>query len=121
MLSGPDHFGRHRLLHALALAVTVIGVIREAKKEEQLDEVELASASFGARWAVVAVTLLAVLMTFVQPLQSAIVHFSILATSGEGAAIPAPAKVFVLGLVTALAIQLTAKAALSSWWKWSKR
>lgn len=109
------------VLFAIALATTAIGVIREARKEESLDEVELAGASFGARWGIVAVILVALMMTFIAPLQGAIVNFSTLATNSEAAAMPAPAKVFILGLVTALAIQLIAKATLSTFWKWSKR
>lgn len=109
------------LLVMLALAVTAIGLKREAQKEARLDEVELAGANFGARWSVAVVIVAVLLMLFVAPLLSAITQLSMLMEQSNGVAMPAPGKVFVLGMVAAVAIQLTAKSALAAVWKWTKR
>jgi hypothetical protein len=109
------------LLLILALAATAIGLKREAQKEARLDEVELAGANFGARWSIAVVTVAALLMLFIAPLQNAITQLSMLMETSNGVSMPVPGKVFVLGMVSAIAIQLTAKSTLAAIWKWTKR
>lgn len=109
------------LVFGLILATTVIGWWREAWKEKQLDELELASASFGARWSPAVLGTVAILLLFVTPLQDAIVWFDQAYENNEGRPLPAPAGVFLFGFVCAYFLQLTAKSALGAIWKWTKR
>lgn len=112
-------------LFALMIAANAIGIRREARIERQLDELELASVSFGARWAVSAIGIAAMLFLFVTPLQDAVlawfqqVELNVEARGGR--AMSAPATVFLLGMMVAMAIFLTAKSALATIWKWTKR
>jgi hypothetical protein len=108
------------LLLACAFAVTAIGLARDARRERRLDEVELAGASFGARWGAAAVTLLAVLTTFVAPIQHAIARFSALIEASVAVPMPEAARAFVFGILAALVIQLAARSALSAVWRWRK-
>lgn len=109
------------LLVGLLLAATALGLWREARKEQQLDELELASASFGARWSPAVLGTVAILLLFVTPLQDAIVWFDQAYEDNEGRPLPAPAGVFLFGFVCAYFLQLTAKSALGAIWKWTKR
>lgn len=109
------------LLFALLLTATVVGWLREARKERQLDELELASASFGARWSAAVLGVVAVLLLFVTPIQDAIVWFAEAYEANEGRPLPAPVGVFVIGFVFAMMLQLTAKSALAAIWTWTKR
>jgi hypothetical protein len=109
------------LLFGLMMAVTVLGWRREARKEKQLDELELASASFGARWGVAVLGTVALLLLFVTPLQDAIVWFDQAYGNNEGRPLPTPVGVFLLGFLFAMFLQLTAKSVLGAAWMWSKR
>ncbi len=109
------------LLFALLLTATVIGWAREARKERQLDELELAAASFGARWSMAAVGTIALLLVFFAPLQDAIVRFAEAYEDNEGRPLPARVGVFVFGFVLAMIVQMTAKSALGAVWMWTKR
>lgn len=109
------------LLVGLMLAATVLGLWREARKEGQLDELELASASFGARWSPAVLGTVAILLLFVTPLQDAIVWFDQAYEGNTGRPLPAPAGVFLFGFIFAMALQLTAKSALGAIWTWTKR
>ena len=109
------------LLFGLMLGVTALAWWREARKEEQLDELELASASFGARWSAAVLGTVALLFLFVTPLQDAIVWFEQAYRNNEGRPLPAPVGVFVIGFVFANVLQLTAKSALAAAWMWTKR
>lgn len=108
------------LLFGLMLGVTVLAWWHEALKERQLDELELASASFGARWSAAVLGIVALLLLFVTPLQDAIVWFE-QAYNNEGRPLPAPVGVFVLGFVFAMMLQLSAKSVLGAAWMWTKR
>lgn len=113
------------LLFALMIAANAISIKREARIERQLDELELASVSFGSRWAVSAIGIAAMLFLFVTPLQDAVVAWFQQVESNVGArggrAMSAPATVFLLGMVVAMAIYLTAKSTLAAIWTWTKR
>ena len=109
------------LLFALMLGVTALAWWREARKEEQLDELELASASFGARWSAAVLGTVALLFLFVTPLQDAIVWFEEAYRNNEGRPLPAPVGVFVLGFVFAMLLQLSARSVLAAVWMWTKR
>lgn len=109
------------LLVGLMLTATVIGWWREARKERQLDEVELAAASFGARWSMAAVGAIVLLLLFVPPLHDAIVWFAQAYEANEDRPLPAPVGVFVFGFVLAMFVQLAAKSALGAAWIWTKR
>jgi len=109
------------VLFAVMLAATVLGWWREARKETQLDELELAGASFGARWSVAVVGFVAVLLLFVSPLQDAIVWFAQAYESNDGRPLPVPVGVFIVGFVLAMMLQLGARSALGAAWMWSKR
>ena len=109
------------LLFALLLAAMLFNIKREAHKEQQLDELQLASASFGARWSFAALGLVMLLMLFITPLQSAVAYIANIAEHSNGAPMVSPSKTFLMGLVAAMVIQLTAKSALSAIWTWTKR
>jgi len=109
------------LLFGLMLAATVLGWWREARKETQLDELELAAASFGARWSVAVLGAVALLLLFVTPVHDAIVSFAQAYEDNEGRPLPAPVGVFIVGFVLAMVLQLTAKSALGAAWMLSKR
>lgn len=109
------------LLFGLMLGVTALAWWREARKEEQLDELELASASFGARWSAAVLGTVALLFLFVTPLQDAIVWFEQAYRNNEGRPLPAPVGVFVLGFVFAMMLQLSARSVLAAVWMWTKR
>lgn len=109
------------LLFGLMSAVTALGWWKEARKERQLDELELAGASFGARWGVAVLGMVALLLLFVTPIQDAIVWFDQAYEDNEGRPLPGPVGVFILGFVFAMALQLTAKSALGAAWMWTKR
>jgi hypothetical protein len=109
------------LLFGLMLAATALAWWREARKEKRLDELELASASFGARWSMAVVGTVALLLLFVTPLQDAIVWFDQAYEDNEDRPLPAPVGVFVFGFVFAHFVQLTAKSALGAAWMWTKR
>lgn len=103
------------LLIGMALLITGIGIWREAYRESQLDEVEMAGNSFGARWGICAVILLTLLSVFLTPLQGLITGF---AQSFDPVSSPFPIEVrlFVLGLICALALQLMTKTVVSAIW-----
>ena len=109
------------LLFGLMLGVTALAWWREARKEEQLDELELASASFGARWSAAVLGTVALLFLFVTPLQDAIVWFEQAYRNNEGRPLPAPVGVFVLGFFFAMMLQLSARSVLAAVWMWTKR
>lgn len=109
------------LLFGLMLALTVLAWWREARKEKRLDELELASASFGARWSIAVVGIVALLLLFVTPLQDAIVWFDQAYEDNEDRPLPAPVGVFVVGFVFAHLLQMAAKSALGAAWMWTKR
>ena len=109
------------LLFALMLAATVLAWWREARKEERLDELELAGASFGARWSAAVLGGVVLLLLFVTPLQDAIVWFEEAYRNNEGRPLPAPVGVFVFGFVFAMLLQLSAKSVLGAAWMWTKR
>lgn len=109
------------LLFVLAVAVTFIGVKREAAKEAKLDEVELAGASFGARWGIAVVIFLTFLVTFLPPLQNTIAALVDLRADDGSSPIPAAALLFAAGLVTAMFVQLTSAFVIGKFWIWSKR
>ncbi|GAA0277429.1 hypothetical protein GCM10009127_17760 [Alteraurantiacibacter aestuarii] len=109
------------LLIALVAVALALNISREARKEKQLDELELASASFGARWAVTVLGIVMMLLLFVTPMQSAVAHLANAVENGSGVAMVRPSKTFLMGLCTAMVIQLGAKSALASIWKWTKR
>ncbi len=109
------------LLFGLMLGVTALAWWHEALKERQLDELELASASFGARWSAAVLGTVALLLLFVTPLQDAIVWFEQAYRNNEGRPLPAPVGVFVLGFVFAMMLQLSAKSVLGAAWMWTKR
>ena len=109
------------LLFGLMLVATLVGWWREARTETQLDELELAGASFGARWSTAAPALVGVLLLFVTPLQDAIVWFDQAYTDHESRPLPAPVGVFIIGFIASMMLQLTARSALAAVWMWSKR
>lgn len=109
------------LLVILMLTATVLGWWHEARKERQLDELELAGLSFGARWSTAVLGFFVLLLLFVTPLQDAIVQFAEAYEDHDSRPLPAPVGVFTVGFVLAIAIQLTAKSVLGSIWMWSKR
>jgi len=109
------------LLFGLMVGIAALTWLREARKEEQLDELELASASFGARWSAAVLGMVALLLLFVTPLQDAIVWFEQAYRANEGRPLPAPVGVFVLGFVFAMMLQLSAKSVLGAAWMWTKR
>jgi len=102
-------------------AATALGWWREAWRERRLDELELASESFGARWSAAVLTSVALLLLFVVPLQDAIVWFDRAYEDNEGRPLPAPVGVFLFGFIFAVALHLTAKSALGAAWMWTKR
>ena len=109
------------LLIVFTLAIAVIGIWREAHKEGQLDEVELAGASFGARWGVAAVIIIALLATFVPPLQSGINVMAAAFEASPASPIPASVRLFIAGLVCAMIVQLATKSLITLAWRRSKR
>ena len=109
------------LLFVLTVAITWIGARREAAKVTRLDEMELAAASFGARWGIAAVIFIALLVTFFAPLQDGIVAIVDVPNVRENPPVPLPAVVFAAGLVTAMLIQLSAAFVIARVWTWTKR
>jgi hypothetical protein len=109
------------LLFTLMLMATLFGWWREMEKERELDELELAAASFGARWGVGVLAISALLLLFVTPLQDAIVLFAESYEDNEGRPLPAPVGVFIMGFLLAVFLQQIAKSALGAMWKWTKR
>ncbi|MEP2989767.1 MAG: hypothetical protein ABJN65_01050 [Parasphingorhabdus sp.] len=109
------------LLIALALMVTSIGIWRETSKEQQLDEVQLAGLSFGARWGISVVIFVSLLATFLAPLQNIIEFAASTFEMAEGAAISASVRLFILGLITAMVIELSTKFVAAAIWRRSKR
>lgn len=105
------------VLFTLMAAGLVLGWLYEARRERQLDELELAAASFGARWSAGALATTLVLLLFVAPLQDGIVH---IADNFEGE-VPPPVGIFILGFVLAVFIQLGAKSVIGAVWMWTKR
>jgi lysylphosphatidylglycerol synthetase-like protein (DUF2156 family) len=116
--SPPVHSG---LLFALLAAATAIGWWREARREKRLDELQLASESFGARWSAAVLSAVALLLLFATPLQDAIVWFDQAYEDNEGRPLPGPVGVFLIGFVFAVMLHLTAKSALGAAWLWTKR
>lgn len=108
-------------LIALALLVTLIGIWRETARERALDEVELASESFGARSGISAVVLVTFLATFFAPLQGLIEWAASLFESAPQDPFPIYVRVFIMGLVCAMLIELTAKSIAAALWRRSKR
>lgn len=113
------------MLMGLMILATIITIKKETWKEQQLDELQLASISFGSRWAITAVGMAAMLFLFVSPLQDMIVAWfnSVEANveAREGRAMSAPASLFVLGMAASMAIFLTSKSLLAYVWTWTKR
>ena len=109
------------LLLVLTLAVTAVGVWRESNKEQSLDEVQLASTSFGARWGISAVIFVTLLATFFAPLQGMIEFAGSSFEAAEGGPFSVPVRLFILGLVCAMVIELLAKLVAAAIWRRSKR
>ena len=108
------------LLAALMLTAIVLTWLHEARRERQLDELELAGLSFGARWGT-AVLGFTVLLLFLTPLQDAIVQFAEAYEDHKSRPLPAPVGVFTFGFVVAIFIQIASKSALGAIWMWTKR
>lgn len=117
-LSSPLYFV---LVAGLLVTVTVLGWWREAQRESKLDELELAAASFGARWSIAVVGIVAFLILFITPIQQGIVWFAAAYEANEGRPLPAAVGVFVCGFVLAQVVSLTAKSVIGAIWTWTKR
>lgn len=109
------------LLMGLTLAITVIGIWRESNSEKLLDEVQLAGASFGARWGISAVIFVTLLATFFAPLQGLIETAAASFGGGEKDLFSVPVRLFILGLVSAMIIELSAKFVAATFWHRTKR
>jgi hypothetical protein len=109
------------LIIAPMLTATFFGWWSELRRERQLDELELAAASFGARWGVAVLGTMILLFLFVTPVQDAIVLFAESYEDNRGRPLPAPVGVFIFGFLVAMLAQMTAKSALGAVWMWNKR
>ena len=101
------------LLVALAGVVGYIGFKREAGREAELDEVELAAESFGARSGVAVVILVTFLLLALPPLQNAIAGLVDLEGVPENTPMPVTVAFFAAGLVSAMLLQLTSTFVLT--------
>jgi len=108
------------LLVAVMFAATVLTWWYEAHKERLLDELELARASFGARWGMGALSMFVLLLLFVTPLQDAIVWFAESYEDNDSRPLPAPVGVFVMGFVLAMVMHMIARSLLGALWMWTK-
>jgi hypothetical protein len=109
------------LLAALMLTAIVLTWLHEARRERQLDELELAGLSFGARWSTAVLGFTVLLLLFVAPLQDTIVGFAEAYEDHDSRPLPAPVGVFTFGFVVAIFIQMASKSALGAIWMWTKR
>jgi hypothetical protein len=113
------------LLTGLLAGVTLISVKRESRKERLLDEMQLASVSFGSRWALAAIVAVIFLFLFATPLQDAVgLWFERVQDRFQengGKALSPPAALFWLGMVTTMTLYLVARSLLAAIWTWRKR
>jgi hypothetical protein len=109
------------VLALLMLTATVLAWWYEARREQQLDELELASRSFGARWSTAVLGFVVLLLLFVTPVQDAIVRFAEAYEDHRTRPLPAPVGVFTFGFVVAMFVQMASKSVLGSVWTWTKR
>lgn len=103
------------------IAICVVNTFREAHKEAKLDEVQLAAASFGARWSVAVPITIMMLMLFLTPLQNATMSFAEALEAAEGSPAPPILRVFVMGMALAVVLQLLGKSLIAAIWTWRKR
>jgi hypothetical protein len=107
-------------LVALLAFFVLIAIVENVRRDRRLDEMELAASRFGARWALVASSIL-LCIPFMPAVQSLIVALEMELTGSGNEQLPTAVKIFVIGMVCSIVVQqLTAKA-LSAIWTLAKR
>ena len=123
IIIGRDAFSPTAYMTVLIIVVAAMGVLntlREAYKESQLDEMQLAAASFGARWAVTIPLTLMLLVLFIPPLQNAVLSFTEALYASSQSPLPPLIRVFIMGAVLAVILQLSGKLLISAIWTRTK-
>ncbi|GEM_PF-2782691 len=114
--------GLHTGLVIVALiGIGIVNTLREAHKEAQLDEMQLAAASFGARWAVTIPITMMLLLNFFPPIRDTAIAFLEVLAGPSDSPFPPLLRVFVMGMVLAVILQLAGKSLIAAIWTWRKR
>jgi hypothetical protein len=101
-------------LHALVTT-------KEARADEQLDEVELTAARFGARWGLLGGFSFMAFLTLLPPVHPLLADIADYLGRVEDRSMTGESRLFLLGGVTMYVSQLIFKSVLAATWTWAKQ
>ena len=112
-----------RTAHALVfyLALVAVGVAREVRADERLDEVELTAARFGARWGLLGGSAFMFFLILLPPVHPLLADIADALGRIEDRSMTGESRLFLLGGLTMFFSQEIFKSVLAATWKWSKR
>jgi hypothetical protein len=101
------------------IAMYAASAVLRVRAERRMDEMELAAASFGARWGLVIGVAFVVVVTLLPPIQLLFAQMASSFGRTEGNVMPVEARMFLFGVVSTMVAQEASKFVLADSWKWS--